>query len=152
MLIKEYIHRTVLSLYFAVMRARQKSETNSLSEAVSTTAQKVYEKNTTEGQRAAVDKVVTASQDQLANVKDGIQKVSSGIGSAAKDAGARVSEKLDGNQVRNVADSGKEVLEQRMVDARRELIKMLEVDERHMGDVSGEVGGIEWEDDNDDGW
>ncbi|KAK6519624.1 hypothetical protein TWF281_003448 [Arthrobotrys megalospora] len=94
MLIKEALHRQILSVYVLIMRLRQKNKT--------------------------LTSVVTdAAHDKISAAKDQIQSITVTIVDKASDIST---------------DSGKGIAQ------------LVDPEIPHVGDVSGEVGGIDWED------
>ncbi|KAK6358436.1 hypothetical protein TWF730_007769 [Orbilia blumenaviensis] len=102
MLIKEALHRQILSLYVLIIRLRQKNKT--LTGAVASAAQDVYQKSVT-------------PRDKVDIAKDGIQST----------APATKADDIATNATKGP-------------------IMVIDPEMPHVGDVSGEVGGIDWED------
>ncbi|KAF3906434.1 hypothetical protein ABW20_dc0105479 [Dactylellina cionopaga] len=139
MLIKEALHKQILGLYFLVVRLRQKNK--SLTSVVTDAAQDAYKNNTTPQQRETAQNIVTASQEKIEAVR-----------SYARDAGASTVTNTGNvlstaqDQVKGMFTAGVNKASDATTEARKSLAQLLDPETPHVGDVSGEVGGIEWED------
>ncbi|KAK6517863.1 hypothetical protein TWF506_005041 [Arthrobotrys conoides] len=116
MLIKEALHRQILSFYIFIVRLRQKNKTLSsvVTDASRTAHNKIQENETIQNVAAATQQGLNTAKEQVQSItKTGVDKVS-GI-------------------VTDVSSKGQEQLK-------------FDPEMPHIGDVSGEVGGIDWED------
>ncbi|RVD85765.1 uncharacterized protein DFL_004072 [Arthrobotrys flagrans] len=110
MLIKEALHRQILSLYILIIRLQQKNKTlSSVVTDASRTAHEAYQQNET------IQNITTASQQKLDTAKD---------------------------QIRGTTERADKVGETVTLKG----IEQFDPEMPHIGDVSGEVGGIDWED------
>ncbi|KAK6348370.1 hypothetical protein TWF718_006165 [Orbilia javanica] len=115
MLIKETLHRQILSLYIFIIRLRQKNKASSSTATdVGHTAYEAFK------QKETAQNITTSTPQQKPDTtKDRVQNVTP--------------EKVD-----RLGETG--------MDATRKGLEQLGSEMLHVGDVSGEVGGIDWED------
>jgi len=122
MLIKEILHRQILSAYFLLLKLLNRNPPSTSNPFLTTV------KNT----------VSTVETELTTAVQKTVEKVEEEIESVVK-----VVTDAEGRFEQFLKSTGDEA-----ADARRALARVIDPDTEtpHVGDVSGEIGGIDWED------